>query len=103
MTEREKFPADAEEARADRDVTREELTETLGALAGKLDVKNRVRENVDGRLDQATARIASTVSVPAAEKFRRGAEAVRNRPLPVFATAFAVVFLIRLLLRRRRR
>ncbi|MFD9890703.1 DUF3618 domain-containing protein [Amycolatopsis sp. NPDC059027] len=101
MGEHEKFPVDAEEARMDRDVTREELTETLDALAAKLDVRERVRENVDDKVDKASARIASTVSVPAAEKFRQGAGAVRAHPLPIFATAFAAVFLIRLLLRRR--
>ena len=35
------FPKDAEEARLDRDTTREELTETLTALGQKLDVKTR--------------------------------------------------------------
>ncbi|MFD6073464.1 DUF3618 domain-containing protein, partial [Amycolatopsis lurida] len=47
------FPKNAEEARADRDVTREELTETLDALGKKMDVKARVNDNLDTKVDEA--------------------------------------------------
>jgi hypothetical protein len=95
------FPKDAEEARLDRDATREELTETLKALGHKLDVKKRVGENVDAKLDQATAKVADVVSEPAAEKFRKSAGVVRNNPLPIFASILALLVAIRLILRRR--
>jgi hypothetical protein len=103
MTEKQSpgFPKDAEEARIDRDVTREELAETLDALGKKLDVKTRVSESVDEKLDQATATVAGKLSDPAAERFRKGAEAVRGNPLPAFAGILGIVILLRLILRRR--
>ncbi|MEV7097449.1 DUF3618 domain-containing protein [Amycolatopsis sp. NPDC051045] len=95
------FPKNAEEARLDRDATREELTETLEALGQKLDVKTRVKENVDEKLDQATAKVADVTNEPTAAKFRQGADAVRANPLPVFAGVLGLLILIRLILRRR--
>lgn len=97
----DRFPKNAEEARLDRDTTRAELTETLEALGDKLDVKARVKESVDEKLDQATAKVAEVTTVPTAVKFRRSAEAVRSNPLPVFAGVLALVVTIRLILRRR--
>jgi hypothetical protein len=101
MTARKEFPADAEEARIDRDVTREELAETLTALGHKLDLKSRAAERVDATINQATDKVADVLSAPAAEKFRHGAAAVRSNPLPVFAGALALVVLIRFLVRRK--
>ncbi|MEU3623173.1 hypothetical protein BS329_31775 [Amycolatopsis coloradensis] len=98
MTE---FPKNAEEARADRDVTREELTETLDALGKKLDVKARVNDNLDAKVDQASAKISEQVSEPAADKFRQGAEIVRANPLPIFAGVLALLVTIRLIMRKR--
>ncbi|HET6704005.1 DUF3618 domain-containing protein [Amycolatopsis sp.] len=95
------FPKNAEEARLDRDTTREELTETLEALGQKLDVKARVKENVDDKLDQATAKVADVTNEPTAARFRQGADAVRANPLPVFAGVLGLLILIRLILRRR--
>ncbi|ANN16995.1 hypothetical protein SD37_15975 [Amycolatopsis orientalis] len=95
------FPKNAEEARADRDVTREELTETLDALGQKLDVKARVNENLDAKVDQASEKIAEKVSEPAADKFRQGTEIVRANPLPVFAGILALLVTIRLIMRKR--
>ncbi len=95
------FPKNAEEARLDRDTTREELTETLEALGQKLDVKTRVKENVDDKLDQATAKVAEVTNAPTAVRFRQGADAVRANPLPVFAGVLGLLIVIRLILRRR--
>jgi hypothetical protein len=95
------FPTNAEQARLDRDTTREELAETLEALGQKLDVKARVKENVDGKLDQVTAKVAEVTDEPTAVKFRQGADVVRSNPLPVFAGVLGLVILIRLILRRR--
>ncbi|HKN52125.1 MAG TPA: DUF3618 domain-containing protein [Amycolatopsis sp.] len=95
------FPKDAEEARIDRDTTREELAETLEALGHKLDVKARVKHSVDEKLDVATAKVADVVSEPAARTFRTGADAVRSNPIPVFAALLALLITIRLIMRRR--
>ncbi|MEV6909016.1 DUF3618 domain-containing protein [Amycolatopsis sp. NPDC051071] len=95
------FPKNAEEARADREVTREELTETLDALGQKLDVKTRVHENLDAKVDQASAKISEKVSEPAAEKFRQGTDVVRANPLPIFAGVLALLVAIRLIMRKR--
>ncbi|MFD5248924.1 DUF3618 domain-containing protein [Amycolatopsis sp. NPDC058340] len=95
------FPKNAEEARADRDVTREELTETLDALGKKMDVKTRVNDNLDAKVDQASSAISDKVSEPAAEKFRQGTEIVRANPLPIFAGVLALLVTIRLILRKR--
>ncbi|MGK4591927.1 DUF3618 domain-containing protein [Amycolatopsis sp. w19] len=95
------FPKNAEEARADRDVTREELTETLDALGKKMDVKTRVNDTLDAKVDQASAKISDKVSEPAADKFRQGTEIVRANPLPIFAGVLALLVTIRLILRKR--
>ena len=97
MTERK-----VEEAKADRDVTREELAETLDALGRKLDVRTRAAEKVDETIDRAAGQVEKTVSAPAAQKVRSGAEAVRNNPLPLFAAVLGGVLVIRLLARRRK-
>ncbi|HWD06814.1 MAG TPA: DUF3618 domain-containing protein [Amycolatopsis sp.] len=97
MTERA-TPTDAERARADRDVTREELAETLDALSHRLNVRSRAAERLDATIDQAATRI-DAVSPPAAQKFRGGAMAVRRNPLPYFAAALGGVLTIRLLIR----
>ncbi|MFJ1759934.1 DUF3618 domain-containing protein [Amycolatopsis sp. NPDC088138] len=95
------FPKNAEEARLDRDTTREELTETLNALGQKLDVKTRVHENVDEKLDQATAKVADLTNPTTAVKFRQGADTVRANPVPIFAGVLGLVIVIRLVMRRR--
>ncbi|MFI7116051.1 DUF3618 domain-containing protein [Amycolatopsis sp. NPDC049868] len=95
------FPKNAEEARADRDVTREELTETLDALGKKMDVKARVKDDLDAKVDQASATISDKISEPAGEKFRQGTEIVRANPLPIFAGVLALLVTIRLILRKR--
>jgi hypothetical protein len=95
------FPKDAEEARIDRDVTREELAGTLEALAKKLDLKTRVSENVGEKLDQATTQVADLLSDPAARRFRTGADAVRANPFATFAGLLVLIVLLRLILRRR--
>lgn len=95
------FPKNADEARLDRDTTREELSETLEALGQKLDVKTRVNENLDAKLDQATAKVADVTNEPTAVKFRQGADAVRGNPVPIFAGVLGLLIVIRLILRRR--
>ncbi|MCE7010909.1 DUF3618 domain-containing protein [Kibdelosporangium philippinense] len=95
------FPKTAEQARIDRDATREEITETLNALAYKLNVKGRASEAVGDSIDRASTKIAGKVSPSAAERFRHSAYAVRNHPLRVIAVLVALVVAIRLSLRLR--
>lgn len=95
------FPKNAEEARLDRDTTRREMTETLEALGQKLDVKARVKESVDEKLDQATAKVADVTNEPTAVKFRQSADVVRANPVPIFAGVLGLIIVIRLILRRR--
>ncbi|ATY11696.1 DUF3618 domain-containing protein [Amycolatopsis sp. AA4] len=90
-----------EQARADRDVTREELAEALDALSQKLDVRTRAGEKVDATINRAAEQVEKTISAPAAEKVRAGAQAVRSNPLPLFAAVFGGVFVLRFLIRRR--
>lgn len=94
------FPKDEQQARIDRDATRQELTETLDALMRKLDVKQRATQRVDEVVERTTAKVADKVSEPAAEKFHRGVEIVRNNPLPVIAAIVTFLLVIRLTRRR---
>jgi hypothetical protein len=102
MTEQKKdFPRTDADVRLDRDVTRQELGDTVEALAHKLDVRSRMKEGVDEKLDQATAKVADVVSQPAADRLRTGADAVRANPLPVLASLIALIVAIKLALRAR--
>ncbi|MFC0111302.1 DUF3618 domain-containing protein [Kibdelosporangium aridum] len=93
------FPTNAEQARIDRDATREEITETLTALVHKLDVKSRANEAVGDSIDRASTKIADKVSPSAAVRFRQYAYAMRNHPFRVIAVIVALVVGIRLSLR----
>ncbi len=95
------FPEKPEDVRVDRDTTRAELTETLEALAHKLDVKTRVHDAVDDKLNHAEMAAADVVGAPTAVRLRQGAEIVRSNPLPVFASVLGLIIVIRLLMRRR--
>ncbi|SDY43803.1 Protein of unknown function [Amycolatopsis xylanica] len=90
------FPKNAEEAKLDREVTRQELTETLEALGDKLDVKTRVKESVDEKLDQATAKLPE----PAASKVREGAEVVRRNKIPVLAGFVGLLIVLKIIVSR---
>ncbi|MFD8494535.1 DUF3618 domain-containing protein [Amycolatopsis sp. NPDC059657] len=92
------FPKNAEEAKLDREVTRQELTETLEALGTKLDVKTRVKESVDEKLDEATAKLPE----PAASKVRAGAEVVRRNKIPVLAGFAGLLIVIKIIVSRSR-
>jgi uncharacterized membrane protein YqjE len=96
------FPSTDDDLRLDRDVTRQELGDTVQALAHKLDVKARVKDGVDEKLDQATAKVADVVSPPAAERLRQGADAVRANPLPVFGALLALLVAIRFATRHKK-
>lgn len=97
------FPHTDQDVRVDRDVTRQELGETVEALAHKFDVRSRVKEGVDEKLDQAQTKIADMVSQPAADRLRQGADAVRANPLPVFVGVVAFFLGVKVALRLRDR
>ncbi|QWF86043.1 DUF3618 domain-containing protein [Amycolatopsis sp. CA-230715] len=96
-------PHNEKDVRVDRDATRQELGETVEALAHKLDVPSRVHETVDDKLDKATDKLVDAVPDPAAGKVRHGADAVRANPAPVFAALLALLVAIRLVARRKAR
>jgi hypothetical protein len=93
--QKKEFPATDDDLRLDRDVTRQELGETVEALAHKLDVKARVNDSVDEKLDLATAKVSDAVSPEAAQRLRGGADLVRAHPLPVFGAVLALILAIR--------
>ncbi|MGW4485390.1 DUF3618 domain-containing protein [Amycolatopsis sp. NPDC004368] len=90
-----------EEVRVDRDATRAELAQTLEDLEQKLDVRPKIKQGVDQRLDQAETKVGKVVGEPAAKKFRQGAETVRANPVPVFAGVLGLIIVLRLILRRK--
>ncbi|MEV4601848.1 DUF3618 domain-containing protein [Amycolatopsis sp. NPDC049253] len=95
------FPETPDEVRIDRDATRAELAQTLETLEQKLDVRPKIRQGIDDRLDQAEAKVGTVVGEPAAAKFRQGADTVRANPVPVFASLVGLIVVLRLILRRR--
>jgi hypothetical protein len=104
MTERQKagspvFPRDAEQARLDLELTRQEIGETVEGLVHKLDIPSRVRATVDARLDQAVARVAQVVSEPAAERFRHVVDLVRRNPLPTAGALVVAVLVVRFVIK----
>lgn len=96
-------PRDEKDVRVDRDATRQELGETVEALAHKLDAPSRVRGTVGGKLDEATEKLVDAVPESAAGKVRHGADAVRANPMPVFAALLALLVTFRLVARRKAR
>ncbi|WP_326836074.1 DUF3618 domain-containing protein [Amycolatopsis rhabdoformis] len=90
-----------EEVRVDRDATRAELAQTLDDLEQKLDVRPKIKQGLDNRLDQAEEKVGSVVGKPTAAKVRQGADTVRANPVPVFASLLGLLIVLRIILRRR--
>ena len=91
-----------EEIRADIAQTREEVGDTVEALAAKTDVKTQAREkveeikgNVRAKADQAKAKAQSTTPESARQSGEQLVTKVRENPIPVaFGAAVLVAFLI---------
>jgi ElaB/YqjD/DUF883 family membrane-anchored ribosome-binding protein len=91
-----------DEIRSDIDDTREEVGDTVEALAAKTDVKTQARErieaikgNVRAKADQAKAKAQSTTPESAQQGGEQLVAKVRENPIPVaFGAAVLVAFLI---------
>jgi len=98
-----------EEIRVDIEQTREELGDTVEALAAKTDVKARAEERIDSLKDTAQTKkdeFASRAREIAPDSASEGAQqitsTVKNRPVPFTAVgAFACGLLVGWLLARR--
>lgn len=90
------FPANAEQARLDIELTRQELGETVEALAHKVNVPARAKEQVD----QVKAKVKEKVPEPVAEGAVQVADTVRRNPWPIAGGVLALLILIRLIARR---
>lgn len=85
------FPRDAEQARIDRDLTRQELGETVQELAHKVNVPEQARERAQHAVDSVRERIPPPVASGAEQLMT----AVRQNPLAAAAAAVVVVILVR--------
>ncbi|WP_433761544.1 DUF3618 domain-containing protein [Nocardia sp. CA-135398] len=106
---------EAELLRADRDLTRQELGQTVAELTGKLDVKGRAEAELHQTVDTARAKVhhaAETVrekrekaSAATQDRAVQFAAVTRSRPAPVAAAATAAIaaLVTWLILRGRRR
>jgi ElaB/YqjD/DUF883 family membrane-anchored ribosome-binding protein len=78
--------------------TREELGDTVEAIAEKTDVKTRAkkkaaqtRETVKAKAGEAQEKMSDATSEQARQTATQAAQSVRERPLPVIAIAALVV------------
>jgi hypothetical protein len=85
------FPRDAEQARIDRDLTRQELGETVQELAHKVNVGEQARERAQHAADSVRERVPPPVASGAEQLMT----AVRQNPLPAAAVAVVVLVLVR--------
>ncbi|WP_199430113.1 DUF3618 domain-containing protein [Qaidamihabitans albus] len=99
-TERE-FPRDAEQARTDIELTREELGDTVQALAEKANVPERAKEQLHERTEQARDLMRDKLPPPAADRVEKVAGTVGRNPAPIVGAAVLAVILVRLIVRRR--
>lgn len=98
-----------EEIRREIDHTREELGDTVEALAAKTDVKAQVKERADEiksdaaqRKDELLSKAKEAVPESAGAGAHQVADTVKRRPVPFSAAgAFAAGLLVGWLLRRR--
>ena len=81
--------SDPDQLRAEIDATREELGDTVEALAEKADVKTRVHEKVDERKEAAQEKVASVQSTAEENK------------TPMIAAGIGALLLLLFLIRRR--
>jgi ElaB/YqjD/DUF883 family membrane-anchored ribosome-binding protein len=94
-----------DEIRREIEQTREELGDTVEALAAKTDVKAQVSDRVDAIKDDAAQRLGrakEAIPPSAGQGAQQVAETVKRRPVPFSAGgAFAAGVLVGWLLRRR--
>ncbi|MBK1786284.1 DUF3618 domain-containing protein [Prauserella cavernicola] len=71
MSDPKEFPRDPDQARLDIELTRKELGDTAQALAHKLDVPARAKEQAQERAAQVKSQL------------RHGTQTVRGNPVPL--------------------
>ncbi|MCP2166399.1 DUF3618 domain-containing protein [Goodfellowiella coeruleoviolacea] len=92
------------ELRADAALTREELGETVEALAHKMNVPRRAKEQLDQRKAALQARTEQTLNAmppPVANLAQQGMAAVRRRPAAFLVGTVVAVLVLRMMARRR--
>ncbi|WP_040701544.1 DUF3618 domain-containing protein [Nocardia vinacea] len=105
---------EAELLRADRDLARQELGQTMAELTGKLDVKGRVEAELHHTVDNARAKVHHAAEAVREKREKAGAATqdravqfaavTRSRPVPVAAAVtVAVAALVTWLILRDRR
>jgi ElaB/YqjD/DUF883 family membrane-anchored ribosome-binding protein len=82
-------PDDQQELEKEIEQTREQLGETVEALAAKVDVKARAQE----QLGQLTARLKGKAT-EATDKATQVGQQIRKRPIPAAATAGVIGVLV---------
>jgi ElaB/YqjD/DUF883 family membrane-anchored ribosome-binding protein len=100
--------SDPQELRREIETTREELGDTVAALAGKADVKAQAKQklddtkaNITGKKDALLGKAKDVSPQSAATAAGRASEKARDNPLPVaVAGGFAFGFLAAWLIRR---
>lgn len=97
------FPHDANEARTDIELTRQELGDTVQALAEKANVPARAKEQFHERSEQARSKMRDTLPPQAADRVEQAASTIGRNPAPVIGGVVAAVILVRLIMRRRKR
>lgn len=111
MTDSDKrgFPTNAEQTRADIELTREELGDTVEALAHKVNVRERAgevwqekTEPVREKAQHAVDRAREVTPDPVIHSAANAADAVRKRPAPVLIGAGAAVIVGWLIAGRRK-
>ncbi|HEU4426851.1 MAG TPA: DUF3618 domain-containing protein [Pilimelia sp.] len=98
-----KAATDPDEIRTEIERTRENLGDTVEALAAKADVKARASEAVSDAKARASEAV-SDVKARATEKAHQAADTARRKPMPIAATlaAIAAAVAAAMLIRRRR-
>lgn len=96
--DRPRFPANVEEARTDIELTREELGDTVEALAHKVNVRERAgevwqekTEPVREKAQHAVDRAREVTPEPVVQSAASVVEVVRKRPGPVLIGAGAAI------------
>ena len=85
------FPRDAEQARVDRDLTRQELGETVQELAHKVNVPEQARQKARHTAEEMRERVPQPVAAGTGQV----AAVVRQNPLAAAAVAVVLVLLVR--------
>ncbi|ASO21894.1 hypothetical protein FHR81_003543 [Actinoalloteichus hoggarensis] len=109
-------PSDPGDLRLDIELTREELGDTVEALAQKFDVSNRLKGEFHGRTDAMRAsashlgeraeawvsRASEKLPPPVSRRFDQAVSSVRENPGPAAAVTLVALLVLRRLTRRQR-